>query len=399
MKRLFIIASLAILAVGCQKTEIQNEVQTPIGFSTETGKQTRAISDPNYLTSQPFGVFSYGYDKTPAGAYVANTDDQGEPAPVMNNVEINEQDGANSTKVWKATSGISYYWPNDPDNYLNFYAYSPIHTSVASRTLKNHQKLRGELSHTEANGLTLDYTHDNMYIDFMVATPVFRATFADQNGEATDKNPKDVSVPVVFHHEMTQVNFTVKIADQKSYPNVDFEIQSIVLNDIYKEAAYTNTTLTHNPTTNSLPFAVGEWDNYDNADTFTIFPAEACSDDNPNGAPIDANEEAVVLHTDDRTSNSGTAAKLNFSTTPVTMIPQELVNQSFTITYKISGIGVATEEIAKTFKFVSATPTGASVPAWANNAKVTYTLTISLNEITFTPSVAEWSSTEGAYTL
>ena len=43
MKRLFIIASLAILAVGCQKTEIQNEVQTPIGFSTETGKMTRAI--------------------------------------------------------------------------------------------------------------------------------------------------------------------------------------------------------------------------------------------------------------------------------------------------------------------------------------------------------------------
>ena len=399
MKRLFIVASLAIMAAGCQKTEIQNEVRTPIGFSTETSKQTRAISDPNYLTSQPFGVFSYGYDKTPAGAYAANTDDQGKPAPVMNNVEIEEKTVDNN-KVWKATSGISYYWPNDPDNYLNFYAYSPIHTDVASNALKNHQKLTGELSHTEADGLTLVYTHDNMYRDFMVATPVFRATFVDQNGEATDKNPKDASVPVVFHHEMTQVNFTVKIADQKSYPNVDFEIQSIVLNDIYEDATYTNATLTHDPTTNSLAFAVGEWDDYDNATTFAIFPAVACSDSNVDGAPIDADETAVVLHTDDRTSNSGTAAKLNFSTTPVTMIPQELEDQSFTITYKISGVGVATEEIAKTFKFVSATPnTGASVPAWANNAKVTYTLTISLNEITFTPSVAEWSSTEGAYTL
>ena len=45
MKRLIFIASLAMLAVGCQKTEIQNEVLTPIGFSTEVGKQTRAIVD------------------------------------------------------------------------------------------------------------------------------------------------------------------------------------------------------------------------------------------------------------------------------------------------------------------------------------------------------------------
>jgi hypothetical protein len=37
---------MAIMAAGCQKTEIQNEVQTPIGFSTEVGKQTKAIVTP-----------------------------------------------------------------------------------------------------------------------------------------------------------------------------------------------------------------------------------------------------------------------------------------------------------------------------------------------------------------
>ena len=109
MKRLIIVASLAILAVGCQKTFVQNEVQTPIGFSTEVGKQTRAIVN-TYDDAQPFGVFAYGYDNG-----VANND------PVMGNVEI-----AKGNSGWKATDGITYYWPNDPDNYLNFYAYSPV---------------------------------------------------------------------------------------------------------------------------------------------------------------------------------------------------------------------------------------------------------------------------------
>ena len=86
MKRLIIVASLAILAVGCQKTFVQNEVQTPIGFSTEVGKQTRAIVN-TYDDAQPFGVFAYGYDN-------------GQPndVPVMNNVEVAKNGG------WKAFS-------------------------------------------------------------------------------------------------------------------------------------------------------------------------------------------------------------------------------------------------------------------------------------------------------
>ena len=84
MKRLIIIASLAILAVGCQKTEIQNEVQTPIGFSTETGKMTRAIvqNDPSnptanvtYPSSQPFGVYAYGWQKENDGSQVTGGDE------------------------------------------------------------------------------------------------------------------------------------------------------------------------------------------------------------------------------------------------------------------------------------------------------------------------------------
>ena len=119
MKRFFIIASMAVLAVGCQKTEIQNEIQTPIGFSTEVGKQTRAIVDgTNYGTTQPFAVYAYGHQ----GDATATV--------VMNNVEISytAASGEGTSVVpakWSATGTTKYYWPNDPNTYINFYAYSP----------------------------------------------------------------------------------------------------------------------------------------------------------------------------------------------------------------------------------------------------------------------------------
>ena len=68
---------------------------------------------------------------------------------------------------------------------------------------------------------------------------------------------------------------------------------------------------------------------------------------------------------------------------------ESVAGQSFTINYTISGKGVATETISKTFDFLAA----ANSPQWIANKKITYTLTIGLNEITFTPSVAAWSDT------
>ena len=397
MKRLIIVASLAILAVGCQKTFVQNEVQTPIGFSTEVGKQTRAIVD-NYSDYQPFGVFAYGYDNG-----VANDD------PVMGNVEI-----AKGNSGWKATDGITYYWPNDPDNYLNFYAYSPVlsEKSNANLALAAHQVLVADnFAHSEGTGLSFTgYDHaENMYVDFMVADPVDQAKYTDQNGDGNnDNDPATSTVPATFHHEFTQINFVVKIKDDASYPNVDFNFQSISFNNVITKANYTNANLVPNGT-----YAAGTWTNPTKT-TFDIFPVKKYAANALNGAPgIDADETPIVLHTDDREDNPQTAeveasspAKVSFSTTPITMIPQTLIStvadnpetngedesvagQSFTINYTISGKGVATETISKTFDFLAA----ANSPQWIANKKITYTLTIGLNEITFTPSVAAWSDT------
>ena len=63
-----------------------------------------------------------------------------------------------------------------------------------------------------------------------------------------------------------------------------------------------------------------------------------------------------------------------------------VAGQSFTIVYRIAGTGVASETVSKT---VDLAVTG-GVNEWNNNKKITYTVKIGLNEITFEPSVATW---------
>lgn len=448
MKRYFFIAAMAILAVGCQKTEIQNEVQTPIGFSTEVGKQTKAIVQNGqdgkaaYLTDQPFGVYAYGYQletvTDESGNQVTQRIANSTSSP-MENIEISCNDNSTPTDltddVWSATGTVNYYWPNDPRSRLDFYAYSPA--QVTSGTAQNkHQQLTGTISHSEKEsendaeyGLILtDYVHSNMYVDFMVATPVIGATYNDQDGQGgTEKGLS--SVPLDFKHEMTQINFVVKLdaaettengttTAKNKYPNVDFTVKSIVLNNIVSKATYKYNE--PNVATTGLKWTPATTPN---TSSYKIYPATTVAyssqTDYPYsyGAPALTNvtntqedtEATVILRTDatsrktdpaDNTKELSTAANpgYKFSTTPVTMIPQAWLTgadvQSFTVTYEISGEGVAKEEIVKTFNFNAATN---SAHNWVANKKITYILTIGLKEITFSPVVSNWEELSGSY--
>lgn len=397
MKRLFFVASLAILAAACQKTEIQNEVQTPISFSTETGKQTRAIMADEYA-DHTFGVYSYAYDK----------DENGYPSPgetvpkLMDNLQISKVD---DNSDWKVAGNTTYYWPNDPDNYLNFYAYSPYYTSTdntlnVDKTLHFDAGVTGSgITHSETEGLKLiAYTHTNMYVDFMVATPVSQATYTDQNGTTTNNEPADKSVPILFHHELTQVIFNVKT--NAAYSGITFTLKEITLNNVVNKADYTNSSLKP-----STAFATGNWSN-EAKGNYTIFPA---TKDGVNATPetiTDAKDNNTGADTADKLQDFAVINNADGVTTiPVTMIPQTLVQsvtanpdanpvveavngQSFTIKYTISGSGVFNEDVEQTIEFVTANID------WTANKKITYNVVVGLHEITFAPVVVDWDENE-----
>lgn len=389
MKRLIIVASLAILAVGCQKTFVQNEVQTPIGFSTEVGKQTRAIVDgTTYDTNQPFGVYAYGHQ----GA--------NDPAPseIMVNVEI-FKDGND----WKATDGFTYYWPNDPETTINFYAYSPVLNTASNQknqagevSLASHLVMEAnDFEHSEDDGLSFTgYIHSNPYVDFMEATPIEGATFSNPDGEATGTSLINGQVPLTFNHKMTQVVFNV--TTDKVYKGVTFTLKNITLKNVKDKGSYSNGDWTS-------AFSVNE---VASRRIYTVFPA-----DSDNGADLtdrtlanDATLEAdvVLQYAADATQ------KLNWTSVGVTMIPQDMATattnptvgadsyvnetdaQMFAIEYVISGKGVATETVIKHVPFLV---TGSTAVNWGPNKKIIYNVQIGLKEITFDPEVATWSNT------
>lgn len=349
------LASLMVfVAASCTKTNIKNEVESPISFSAESGKLTRAIvQDGTYPLDQPFGVYAYGKQGN-------------ETTPVMSNKEVSYS--ANDTK-WSATGDVKYYWPNDPTTTMNFYAYSPFIGNDKTATAPD-KVMNGTIEHTEAAGLSLSgYTHSNMYVDFMVATPVKGATYSDPDGDQNAPSVTSGQVPLSFYHQMTQVIFNV--TTDKAYTGITFQIQKITLKGINNTASYVQ----------NYDDAYGDW-TATGAAQYVIFPAEAA-----NGG-VAANETPKDLT---NAANAQTFATL--TTTGVTMIPQTIADdaQKFEIVYKISGTGVATETVTKEVEFFVNNTT----VQWGPNKKITYTVKIGLNEITFSPSVETWDPIPG----
>lgn len=370
MKRFYFIAAMAIMAAACQKTEIQNEVLTPIGFSTEVGKQTKAIVTPvdndqqaAHPTNQPFAVYAYGHQDA-------------EVTLVMDNVEVSYQ-----TDTWKATSG-SYYWPNDPTTTLNFYAYSPYIQRPATQdviptaTDDDKNMIVTSLSHTENGGLVFTgYTHSNMYVDFMEATSVIGAKYSSPGGSQNSNSVTSGTVPMTFNHKMTQVLFNV--TTDQAYPGIKFTIKSITLNGINNSATYNN----------------GTWSDTDGSTDYSIFPADSDNGAvlvNPDSNSDTVEDEVALVYADD-----ATVVLDGMTTTGVTMIPQTILQgtHKFTIEYKVEGKGVATETVTKTVELYK---DGAASNKWVANRKITYKVMIGLNEIKFEPVVANWESEVGS---
>lgn len=406
MKRFMLfIAMVGFVATSCSKTIVKDEVETAISFSTESAKLTRAIvqngqaqNSGNYFQDQPFGVFAYGSND---GA-----------TAFMDNVEISY-----TSPSWKATGNTKYYWPNDPETTINFYAYSPAcSTDNATTPLENHQMLNCTgLEHSETSLNVTGYTHneDQMYVDFMVATPVKGATYVNPDGSInpTDSKPNvdddtDGVVPMVFNHKMTQILFNV--TTNQEYPGVTFTIKSITLKNIRNKAGYVHTYANASDTWNV---------DADSKTSYKIFPAD--------------NNDNIGAYATNSVDNNNIEAEIpleytvgdndlpSMTTTGVTMIPQtmaqcsteyvagqdkianETVGQMFEIVYSISGTGVATETVTKHIPFwpsdadIRKQGQDYSVVHWGVNKRITYKVKIGLNEVTFEPSVADWTPQDG----
>lgn len=364
MKRLILLATMVAVLASCEKHEIRNEVLNEIEFTSKFSKLTKALVEnptdnpimdnsgnvtgynnnhSTYFQNQPFGVYAYGPNYTEKNA---NNEDVTNPNEVMGNIEIHF-DNTN----YVAANGNKYYWPNDANTTLEFYAYSP-YLGNNQNTVKNHQKMNGtSISHTKANGLSIvGYEHKNMYVDYMLADAVTGAKYDDGTTN------EDGTVNLTFRHKMTQIIFKVKT--EKDYDNINFTLKRISLKNV-KNLSNIVSGEFQEPTGNGI--------------TYNVFPA--VDEGEENGAPNQVGTQNNMTLND--------TYSLLTDIYPVTMIPQTLASQSIEIEYTISGSGVATETVTRNIELTN-------TPAWAENKRITYAIIIGLREIKFNPTVGLW---------
>lgn len=381
---LFAIAALALLA-SCAKTEVvpvQNDGDQLISFQTAVSRQgTRALIDGTvYPTGVPFGTFAYFNAKNtafPADAelYIPHSQVQ--------------YDADNNRWLDLTTP---YYWPKQGS--LTFFSYSPY---AALSTVTDCSETDGITIATAADPWDVDI---NQEVDILIADYKTNQTYNVGN-TTTYTN----GVPTIFRHKLAQIAGIAFKTAEKYHGDRDettaqvgdkfFYVNSIKINNIEYKGSYES----GNDVSSTQ---LGEWTVDAATKNYTWYDVTA-------GTAFDDTAVSIVPE-----GASSTDLETNKY---LLVMPQEFAqpddmndlsgDKTFQITYTIktctdvdmNNITFSTETVKDVIiplwqiQGGTVAPTAADATPWSMNKKMTYTFTISLDQILWDPSVVDWDTT------
>ena len=318
MKKILLAVTAALAITSCsQNEEFENAAQNAeIGFSTIVSKTTRAgITKIDELKKSGFTVYAYN-----TGANVAGTAEATLANPIF------------------PTSGLGVTYPVDKWTYTGTY-YWPLNDNVQFFAYATDASVTGY----DATGLypTFKYAIDadvDKQKDFVVAKAV------NQTKPAGD-------LSLNFTHALTQVNFSVIGADDKTYKISSISIQGVAASGVYsfKDDKWTPTA---NETTGSYAYPIAK---------------DASVSSSTNAVNLDQSNGALMLMPQAMTEN----AKILISYT---------VYDGETLIAESTNTAVPLKDAA----------------AWEPGKKVRYTLKLANNAVSmsFKPEVGEWSTSD-----
>ena len=366
MKKIFFLATFAILlAAGCQKTEVLNQaVGDPMTFSTGMAKLTKSAtaSGEENLKTQGFYVW----------AYAAYTDK-------LNDVNLGDvHEGIEGIKVTYdgtncSTGDTDYYWPGTGLN-LDFFAISTIGQVNADTTAS--VAFNGQGTDKTRSMILTNYTvnHQTPGDDLMVAE------FVRQNQGMNNK-----AVSLHFHHALSKVRFKfVTTKDDNTVETVT--VKSLTVGDDGNSETEdvkvkTKGTLTVNETAELADSDKGRK------------KIELTWSEQSDPQPFSVTKEAVLGTETDWTKTYTSMGEEAYYATWL-VLPQDISGLNVTIAYTIEG-GKKTITDSRTFALTRAGGEGVEAfNNWGTNKVTTYTINISPNKISFTPSVQPWDDEE-----
>lgn len=374
MKKIFIMAvSAVLLAAGCQKTEIQNEARTPIGFSSQIGKLTKALatSNPNAenagqydnLFEQNFKV--WGYFATEDDINYAKNELYLEGVKVYGDKTVGVGDDNKPVDVFTWHTSDTYYWPGK-DKELDLYAISSWENADNGYVLTLSED---KVSINQSTGVVtiknfeVKPSADN---DLMVAAMIRQ----DQDD--------DKYVRPEFKHMLTKV--VLKFKKSGDYP---IHVISAKTSPVYSTATLTVNNVLPNPlpTSGSIKCAIDpEWSTFTESSPTREYVAEYNNKEEVTA--IDPNGQTQKYNAVELTKDSdNNPVAITFGSW--LLLPQpSLAEYYFEIEYIVNG-----QYMSQTLKLDS----NVTVTAWGMNQSTIYNVTISPDFIEFDPEVTDWS--------
>lgn len=347
-----LIALAAATLCSCVSHIVQPETEY-IEFSTvvKNSSSTKAsaysiVQDSNYPADQPF-VVSAHY----SGDLFATT------TLWMNKVVINYAfDDENGNTLWRNDSN-HYYWPFGGS--MLFRAYTPTLTA-------NYAK---QVDITLDKGVviddyTIDHNHtagDNRQLDLMYAYHRYN-----------DINTRTAAVPMAFRHALCQIAIKAKLDRDYSAENIVVKVKEVTISNVANTGDFTQNPASWTSAiyTNSLLFDV-----VDDNSTLNYYTAEQITN---NQVPEITERQLVIPQhmpaNDDELAESG---RVEVPTITVVLeVTQKNSNgQDYTLQSTLSkSLMLGTGQTNN----------------WNINTKLTYTLNIGLNAITFSAVEVEW---------
>lgn len=379
MKKIFILAVSAVLLVaGCQKTEIQNEARTPIGFSSQIGKLTKAVasSTPNAenagqfdnLYQQSFKV--WGYFATEGDInYAKNELYLGGVNVFGDKTEAVGEDGKPVDMFTWHTSD-TYYWPGK-DKELDLYAISSWENADQGYALT--------LVDTEhpTNNITIDPVTRTVTVkDFVVKSSADNDLMVAPMIRQDQDDDKYVRPE--FKHMLTKV--VLKFKKSGDYP---IHVISAKTSPVYSTATLTvdNTLPAETPASGAIKCTIApRWSTFTESSPKTEYVAEY--DNKEEVTATDANGQAQKYNAVELTKDTdNNPVAITFGSW--LLLPQpSLEGYYFEIEYIVAG-----QYMSQTLKLDS----NVTVTAWGMNQSTIYNVTIYPDFIEFDPEVTDWS--------
>ena len=388
MKKIFFVAlSATLLAAGCQKTEVLNQVNpvdgTSMTFAPNMGKLTKAAtaegSGETNLSEQDFRLWACYVAADPNRGAAANSIYDG-----MSNIIISDGPEGNAGNEWKANT--THFWPGK-NKKLKFFAISANNETYGDEgsTAETGSKITvtpGETTNTmTVSNFTVDPAKPDT--DLMVADYV---EAAQQGSDGYTSN----TVNFNFRHALTKVEFTFK----NTASSIPVYVQQMYVEGIKKVGTLTvtgsndATTMEWSAPTDTASF-VGDFAadpetpalSYTNAENIKEWKTGIAAINKANymqltGEPETFTTWLVIPQTVYEAGEAGAD--------PITDL-------KVTIAYVIKS-GEEYRQFVSTFSLGTANN---AVNAWGKNQYVKYNINLTPNIISFDADVEDWDPVDG----